>query len=433
MSGHMPMDAVAEAAAAKAAAASAFKQFATEDFALFAVGLIVTLTRTFARVKQVGFKGLQGDDYLVWVAMLIYAAETALAYSVGAVAMGLANNGMTDEQRRTLDPNSTEYHTRVTGCKIQLSGWSTYSALLWTLKASLLVFYIRLTAGLGRTYLRRIYIGFAILASTYLAATLNLFLGCRPFYRYWQIYPDPGDTCQPAVSTRIVWVYASLNIISDLYLLSIPIPMLWHTTLALPKKLGLIVLFSGGIFIIVCALIRAVLIVEDPVGGAQVAGSWAVRETFVAVVTTNLPMVFPLISGWVRPLITTIARSVRSGSYEKSTDGKFKRSLATFGGGLSGRNGQGRSPRTANPLTGLTFTESEERMLSQGQVKLQDLPSGSASQSPTSNSDGSTDGIRKEVEIAVTSVRSDEERQSPRTFAFATGPMRKIPNTRLPK
>lgn len=37
--------------------------------------------------------------------------------------------------------------------------------------------------------------------------------------------------------------------------------MLWNTTLALPKKLGLIVLFSGGIFIIVCALIRAVLIV----------------------------------------------------------------------------------------------------------------------------------------------------------------------------
>ncbi|KAI1437289.1 hypothetical protein GGR50DRAFT_700273 [Xylaria sp. CBS 124048] len=454
MSMNMPMDTPAAIAAAKAAE-SAFREFLTEDFALFAVGFIVTVTRTFARVKQVGFKGLQGDDYLVWVAMLIYAAETALAYSVGAVAMGLANNGMTDEQRRTLDPNSSEYHTRytkqtshplvrglslidavffyrVTGCKIQLSGWSTYSALLWTLKASLLVFYIRLTAGLGRTYLRRIYIGFAILASTYLAATLNLFLGCRPFYKYWQIYPDPGDACQPAVSVRVVWVYASLNILSDLYLLSIPIPMLWHTTLALPKKLGLIVLFSGGIFIIVCALIRAVLIVEDPIGGAQVAGSWAVRETFVAVITTNLPMVFPLISQWIRPLLTSIARSMRSGTYEKSTDGKFRRSIATFGGGMTGGRGGQRNLRTANPLTGLTFTESEERMLSQGQVKLQDLPSASSAQSPHSHSDGSSDGIRKEVEIAVTSVRSDEERQSPRTFAFATGPMRKSASTRLP-
>ena len=33
---------------------------------------------------------------------------------------------------------------------------------------------------------------------------------------------------------------------------------------------------------------------QDPVNGAQLAGSWAVRETFIAVVTTNLPMVYPL-------------------------------------------------------------------------------------------------------------------------------------------
>ncbi|KAI2643214.1 hypothetical protein GGS21DRAFT_536713 [Xylaria nigripes] len=439
MSAGMPTgSAAADAAAAAKAAASALKQFVTEDFTLFSIGFLVTLTRTFARVKQVGFKGLQGDDYLAWISMIFYAAETGLAYSVGAVAMGLANNGMTDEQRRTLDPNSQEYHTRVTGCKIQLSGWSTYSALLWTLKASLLVFYIRLTAGLGRTYLRRIYFGFILLGSTYLAATLNLFLGCRPFYRYWQIYPNPGDTCQPAVSTRIVWVYASLNIISDVYLLSIPIPMLWQTTLALPKKLGLIVLFSGGVFVIVCALIRAVLIVTDPVGGAQVAGSWAVRETFVAVIATNLPMIFPLVSAWITPLLSSIARSMRSGTYEKSADGKFRRSIATFGGSIGhGRNGHGRNPRTANPLTGLSFTESEERMLSQGQVKLQDLPNGNAAQdspSNSSNSDGSSDGIRKDVEIAVTSMQqSDEEQQGPGSYAFASGPLRKSTSTRLPK
>lgn len=31
---------------------------------------------------------------------------------------------------------------------------------------------------------------------------------------------------------------------------------------------------------------------QDPVGGAQAAGSWAVRETFVAVVVSNLPIVY---------------------------------------------------------------------------------------------------------------------------------------------
>lgn len=434
MSASMLVDPEAAVAAAKAAA-RAFQQFVVEDFTLFAVGFTVTAFRTFARVKQVGFKGLQADDYLVWVAMLIYAAETALAYSVGAVAMGLANNGMTDDQRRNLDPNSAEYQTRVTGCKIQISGWSAYSALLWTLKASLLVFYIRLTAGLGRSYVHRVYIGFALLGSTYLAATLNLFLGCRPFHKYWQINPDPGDGCQPAVSTRIVWVYASLNIISDLYLLSIPIPMLWNTTLPLLKKLGLIVLFSGGVFIIVCALIRAVLIVTDPIGGAQVAGSWAVRETFVAVVTTNAPMAFPLVSGWVKPLLSSLARSMRSESFRRSSDGKFKRAVTTFGSGGNGAKGQSRNPRDPNHLPGLTFTESEERMLSQGQIKLQDMAAANPSRdpAPSSQSDDNSDGIRKDVVIAVTSVATDEESQTPQSFAYAAGPVRKKSSIRLPK
>lgn len=35
--------------------------------------------------------------------------------------------------------------SRVIGSKIQLAGWSSYSVLLWSLKASLLVFYMRLT------------------------------------------------------------------------------------------------------------------------------------------------------------------------------------------------------------------------------------------------------------------------------------------------
>lgn len=239
--------------------------------------------------------------------------------------------------------------------------------------------------------------------------------------------------------------------------------MLWNTTLPLPKKLGLIGLFSGGVFIIVCALVRAVLIVtvsrrqiiiskeryiqviesltffqlKDPIGGAQVAGSWAIRETFVAVVTTNVPMAFPLVSGWVKPLLSSLARSMRSESFKRSTDGKFKRAVTTFSAvGGNGPKRQSRNPRTSpNHLPGLTFTESEERMLSQGQIKLQDLAAANSSRNPapSSQSDDNSDGIRKDVEIAVTSVATNEEGQTPQSFAYASGPMRKKSNVRLPK
>ncbi|KAI1772038.1 hypothetical protein F4818DRAFT_427419 [Hypoxylon cercidicola] len=393
---------------AAAAANAALLQFVREDWTLFSIGFCFTALRTFARVKQGGFKGLRADDFLVWIAMMFYAAETSLAYSVGAVAKGLANNGMSDEQRLSLDPSSTEYQTRITGSKIQLAGWSTYSALLWSLKASLIMFYTRLTAGLGRSYTLRIHIGFGFLLASYLAATLNLFLGCRPFNKYWQISPDPGNVCQPAISNSIVWVYGSLNIATDLYLISIPLPMLWKSSLKPLKKLGLVILFSGGLFIIVCALIRAIFIVTDPINGAQQAGSWAVRETFVAVITTNMPIVFPFVITQLTPVLGSLVQSVKGSIDKKSPDGT-PRSLITWGGGGK-QSWRGRGPRTPNPITDLTYTESEERMLNQGHIRMHEVGINNVT---TYDHNPHGNNIRKDVDVAVTTVpREEENRQA---------------------
>ncbi|GKT95911.1 short-chain dehydrogenase/reductase SDR [Colletotrichum tofieldiae] len=86
--------------------------FTTEAFTLLGVAIGVIFLRTYARVKAVGIKHLQADDYLMLFVAVTYSAETALAYSVGAFWRGLANNGMTDEERRNLDPNSEEFMLR---------------------------------------------------------------------------------------------------------------------------------------------------------------------------------------------------------------------------------------------------------------------------------------------------------------------------------
>jgi hypothetical protein len=69
------------------------------------------------------------------------------------------------------------------------------------------------------------------------------------------------DVCQPAVSAQVVWVYLAFNVITDVYLLSIPLPMLWKASLKPLKKMGLMVLFGGGILVIACATLRCVLII----------------------------------------------------------------------------------------------------------------------------------------------------------------------------
>lgn len=99
---------------------------------------------------------------------------------------------MTDEQRRTLDPHSHEYHLRVGGSKTQLVGWSLYTLLLWTLKLCMCHFYSRLTLGIYHLEIR-VKIGYVLIAATYLATELSILLGCQPFSNNWQIYPDPGS------------------------------------------------------------------------------------------------------------------------------------------------------------------------------------------------------------------------------------------------
>ncbi|EHK21037.1 uncharacterized protein TRIVIDRAFT_213239 [Trichoderma virens Gv29-8] len=385
--------------AALAAAAAAFHQFTVEAFTLLAIGIAITVLRTFARVRFAGWRGLSGDDYLAWLAILFYIAETCLAYSVGNAANGLANNNMTDEQRAALSPDDPEYHLRVLGSKIQIAGWSTYSTLLWTLKTSLLIFYIRLTDGLARHYRIRIYIGFAFLAASYIVVALNLYLSCRPFHKLWQIYPDPGNVCQPAISNQIIWVYWAFNVTTDLYIISIPLPMLWTTSLKPWRKIGLIFLFSGGLFVVVCATLRCALIVLDTANGAQLAGSWAVRETFVAVVTTNLPMLVPLLKMLIGPFIGSILSSRRS--TQKLEDATPK-DLVTFGG--SSKSWRGRGPPTANPITNITINESEEHIV--GDVRMQDLKvwSDGHNENQQLRADEDNRNIRKRIEIDIVSA-----------------------------
>jgi hypothetical protein len=63
-------DSTAEATAQAAAMAAAFRTFNTELFTLYAFGVLVTVFRTYARVKAVGWRELKADDFLVWLAIV---------------------------------------------------------------------------------------------------------------------------------------------------------------------------------------------------------------------------------------------------------------------------------------------------------------------------------------------------------------------------
>ncbi|OGM47934.1 hypothetical protein ABOM_002713 [Aspergillus bombycis] len=347
------------------AAQAAFHKSTIESWTLYSIGLTATILRTYARGSAVGLRNLRADDYLIWVGILFYTAQTALAYSVGNVAHGLANNGMTDAQRAGLSIDDPEYRFRVIGSKIQVAGWTTYSALIWSLKLSMLAFYVRLTDGLGRRYRVPVYIGFALVIGTFIASIVTIFAACRPLHKYWQINPDPGRKCFAAISKPIVWVSFAANVSTDLYLITIPIPVLWSTKLKLAKKIASTVILSAGVFVLVCATLKSVFVLIDPLHGAELSGAWGTRETFVAVMTTNLPMIFHLFKSWLGRVYGSAFNSTPTHKYPSGFQ-------SIGGGGGDSRSRNRRKPSSGYPTTGtLTLTESEERMV--GDVKMQNL------------------------------------------------------------
>ncbi|EWG49071.1 hypothetical protein FVEG_08689 [Fusarium verticillioides 7600] len=365
-----------------------------EGWTLYAVGVASTILRFYARMRVDGWRSLQAEDYLMAVSIAFYTIQTTLAYNVGILAHGLANNGITDAQRAALSPGDPEYDfrlvvycrpsphglltemSRIIGSKIQVAGWTIYSALIWSLKLSMLYFYTRLTTGLGRPYRIRIYVGFGLVIGTFIATIIAIFAGCQPFHKYWQINPDPGNSCQPAISKPIVWVSFAANISTDIYLIAIPLPMLWGSSLKMIKKIASTIVLGAGIFVLVCATLKSVFVLVDPVHGAELAGSWGTREAFVAVMTTNLPILFPLFRVWLTPIFGSVLRSSHKTSY------KYPSGFQTIGGG--GRSGKSndpsrRGPPTANPISAnMSFNNSEERIVKAEAHRMNDLTDYSA-------------------------------------------------------
>ncbi|KAL8967067.1 MAG: hypothetical protein Q9183_003085 [Haloplaca sp. 2 TL-2023] len=128
-----------------------------------------------------------------------------------------------------------------------------------------------------------------------------------------------------------------LNVTTDAYLLSIPLPLFWQARIDPKKKAWLLIMFGGGVFVMMAGILRCALILTAGASGAQQAGSWAVRETFVAVVIGNLPMIHPLFSR----AITGISSSLSASRSSKPSNGSRSISLKALS----------KKPRTANPLS----------------------------------------------------------------------------------
>ncbi|RFU34288.1 hypothetical protein B7463_g2078, partial [Scytalidium lignicola] len=231
--------------------------FVVESWTYLAINLVVVAFRLGSRWYTLGLRGLAIDDFLMAVAGLLYTAETATAYYVSAYWFGLANNR----------------------------------------------------------------IGFVIVPISFFITFLTILFGCFPISKHWQINPDPGNFCQPAVSKLQAYTLITMNLSTDFYIMAIPLPMIWGTRMGLRKKFGLLLMFCGGIFTTVAGLLRCILILTSGAAGPEQAGEWSCRESFIAVFVSNVPLIFPPIHRACRKLA---GMSTTTGGESKSKSKSYR-------------------------------------------------------------------------------------------------------------
>ncbi|TGO55879.1 hypothetical protein BCON_0085g00300 [Botryotinia convoluta] len=266
-----------------------------EAWTSWAIAVVFIAVRISARVSNLGWRQLKLDDGLMFAVLFAYTAEATSSYYLVARWLGYSNSGMTELERQTLDPNSLEWLYRVNGAKTHIWNWVTYISLMWLLKVCWITYYARLISAAEKRSLKRITVGYVVLGVTYLSAILVVFCKCMPLKKQWQIYPDPGNSCYSGNSVFQMAFIMSINTVTHMYIMAIPLPTILGTKGMLPyQKLFLLVLYSGGFLVTVFGILRCVSILTT-LGTATSSGQWSLRESFLAVLVTNLPIVAPII------------------------------------------------------------------------------------------------------------------------------------------
>lgn len=128
---------------------------------------------------------------------------------------------------------------------------------------------------------------------------------------------ERSDNC--TVRGPNYYVIATLNVLSDLSVMAIPMPLLWQVRIPLTRKLALGAVFGMGFFVIIATILRSYysLVSLDTL---PVALGWASRETFVATIAATAPGIKPLFSKsrWVKA-----TSKGASYAYGRSADKKY--------------------------------------------------------------------------------------------------------------
>lgn len=123
---------------------------------------------------------------------------------------------------------------------------------------------------------------------TYIAVVLATLLECHPLKLYWQVKPRPGHCIRAYIQLLTQGIS---NIVLDLLLLAIAIPLLRVQNRSLAERLRIGTIFTLGFFCIVITCARVALIYATS-SFQPTRSLWASVQMLVACFVANTPMIY---------------------------------------------------------------------------------------------------------------------------------------------
>lgn len=155
-----------------------------------------------------------------------------------------------------------------------------------------------------------------------------ILFSCEPLEYFWHQWD--GEHTGSCINTNAeIYSSSALNIVLDLCVLILPIPRLLKLEVSLPKKLGICLTFSVGLFSVICSVIRLNFLVKwgdttNPTWDYTNIAVWSTVEGAAVIICACMPqMAGPIKRAYQRSIgrLSSLGSRKYDSSGAKGSDG----------------------------------------------------------------------------------------------------------------
>ncbi|KAF2488845.1 hypothetical protein BU16DRAFT_519776 [Lophium mytilinum] len=286
------------------------------------------VTRQFI-VRNVG-----ADDWMSVAGLVLILAYMAEILALRPNGMGYSGATLELDQMINL-------------MKLTLGIEITYYCLVYCIKMSILLFYLRIAA--ERIFQILCKATMALLSMFVTVCIVVCLVQCLPLHKMWDLTGLVHGRCLN--TTAFFYSTSGFNIVTDIWMLALPLKTLWTIQRPKREKIALFIIFGMGIFSTIASIIRLYSIrifteSKDPFYDSVQINLWSIIEVNIGIMCACIPSLKPLISGAQRERARAVTK--RSGYTLHSRDKSGVHSNSFKGS----REGEPGGSSEASPIDG---------------------------------------------------------------------------------